>query len=198
MSGMSTNLVIGKAILAIVITVGLVVVGVVWYSATSKDPEDPDHFKSPYYALSYKESYDVKTLKHLYNGTTVTTAPTGIYTDIEYTKGYDFPVNNTLGDGEQYMWWDVTVEIYAAPNIYFGNGTFKFVHDHLKPHNITDERFIKYGWYASHTVIGGVGGHWTDDKGRATITFTIGVYADQVYAGFISSIWGEPRTVTKL
>jgi len=183
-----------SAVLAVLVVSSLIVGGVVGLFILNKDP---DHYKNTYYTLSYKESIGEKTFTNPF-GDERTTDPTGLYTHTTYYVDEFIHGNwgSTLGSEGEFIWWDVTIEIYSKPNKVYSFGG-AFIYQREMPNEIADELYM----WISQT--GYNNANWqpvftTDDKGRATLTFSIGVFSDQVYAGFNAYEWGDPKTVTKL
>ena len=175
--------------------VAICIVGVTMYVVSTNNTGDPDYYENPYYTLTYKESTEDKTLKHYKNGYAVF-SPTGLYTQMSYPGTINSWSDQYLGDDGSFIWWDVTIEIYAEPNKAYGFGG-GFVCQRNHPNNISDLLYIctnglDYNDQSYPSIF------ITDSKGRATLTFPVGVFSDQVYAGFIAHNWGEPKTVTKL
>jgi hypothetical protein len=132
-----------------------------------------------------------RTLKKIH-GDEITTGPTGLYTPTLNSDKSPYWYLGTIGD---FIWWDVTIEIYAAPDtIYLSNKI-----------DMTNERLIgavelPYIVMIGYDINFNHGGNyvWTDDKGRYTLKFSMGVFSDQIFGEIHYPGFGAPRSVTAL
>jgi len=192
---MNTN----AAIVAIIVAV-VVLTGVIVYLASDKD-KDPDYYEDPYYTVSYSISTEQKTL-YRYNQPDITIDPTGRYTYLHtHSNSYGYSsTGGSLGDDGNYVWWDITIEIYSKPNTNYNVDSifFKYLREH--PDDILYDAYMRTITinYTNFNVDHSIGSQLvkTNDKGRFTLTFSIGVHSDQVMSDIDFIAFGAPRSVT--
>ena len=100
-----------------IVIAGVVALGLILVAAAFVLMKEPDHYNNPYYTLTYSESTEERTLSSYYHGD-ITVGPTGEYTLLMRNPSDTSGFFSTLGhtEGIDYLWWDVTIDIYAKPN----------------------------------------------------------------------------------
>ena len=184
-----------------IVIAGVVALGLVLVVAAFVLMKEPDHYNNPYYTLTYSESTEERTLSSLFHGD-ITVSPTGEHTSIMKNLSDIYSLLPTLGhrEGVDYLWWDVTIDIYAKPNTVYHIQRVAFLSSAVTDHWYTDEPWLipsgNYNNYNFSKIT--YGAITTDNNGRYTLTFSIGVQSDEIMTDVFIYGFGAPRSITKI
>ena len=186
---MNTNTMIALGVVACLLVAG----GVAAFLLLGNNDKDPDYYENPYYTLSYSISTEEKTLTDVY-GDQVVTGPTGLYSYSYIYSGTNYIASGgNLGSTGSFIWWDVQIEIYGKPNELYLYPIY-FAHQREPPNTLEGVQGFIRVWNLGYNNM--IGPSYTDDKGRLTLTFSLGVFSDEIFGAVDLPGLGAPKSVT--